>query len=64
MVCSIRERAKQRRVVDEYVAAWGGGFPFKVNGEVVGAIGLSGTPAVQNDVGLRESIQAALALIP
>jgi uncharacterized protein GlcG (DUF336 family) len=37
-------------VVDEYVAAWGGGFPIKVNGEVVGAIGLSGTPAVQNDV--------------
>ncbi len=24
------------------VAAWGGGFPIKVNGEVVGAIGLSG----------------------
>ena len=26
------------------VAAWGGGFPIKVNGEVVGAIGLSGAP--------------------
>ena len=26
------------------VAAWGGGFPIKVNGEVVGAIGLSGRP--------------------
>ena len=24
------------------VAAWGGGFPIKVNGEIVGAIGLSG----------------------
>src|SRR6185312_11402138 len=31
------------------VAAWGGGFPSKVNGEVVGAIGLSGAPTVQND---------------
>ena len=31
------------------VAAWGGGFPIKVNGEVVGAIGLSGAPTVQND---------------
>src|ERR1700731_2747009 len=29
------------------VAAWGGGFPIKVNGEVVGAIGLSGAPTVQ-----------------
>ena len=48
-------------MVDEYVAAWGGGFPIKVNGEVVGAIGLSGTPAVQNDV---DCAKAALALIP
>jgi NAD(P)H-nitrite reductase large subunit len=32
------------------VAAWGGGFPIKVNGEVVGAIGLSGAPTVRNDV--------------
>jgi uncharacterized protein GlcG (DUF336 family) len=32
------------------VAAWGGGFPIKVDGEVVGAIGLSGAPTVQNDV--------------
>src|SRR5580765_3331019 len=24
------------------VAAWGGGFPIKVNGEIVGAIGVSG----------------------
>ena len=27
------------------VAAWGGGFPIKVDGEVVGAIGVSGAPA-------------------
>src|SRR3989442_6185559 len=26
------------------VAAWGGGFPIKVNGEVVGAIGKPSTP--------------------
>src|ERR1700731_1862075 len=26
------------------VAAYGGGFPIKVNGEIVGAIGLSGRP--------------------
>ena len=32
------------------VAAWGGGFPIKVDGEIVGAIGLSGAPTVQNDV--------------
>ena len=32
------------------VAAWGGGFPIKVDGEIVGAIGVSGTPTVQNDV--------------
>jgi uncharacterized protein GlcG (DUF336 family) len=42
------------------VAAWGGGFPIKVDGEVVGAIGLSGAPAVQNDV---DCARAALALI-
>ena len=43
------------------VAAWGGGFPIKVNGEVVGAIGLSGAPTVQNDV---DCAMAALALVP
>jgi len=43
------------------VAAWGGGFPIKVNGEVVGAIGLSGAPTVENDV---ECARAALALMP
>src|SRR6202040_4475734 len=49
------ENERNKAVVDEYVAAWGGGFPIKVNGEVVGAIGLSGTRAAQNDVELRES---------
>ena len=43
------------------VAAWGGGFPIKVDGEIVGAIGVSGAPAVQNDV---DCAQAALALLP
>jgi uncharacterized protein GlcG (DUF336 family) len=42
------------------MAAWGGGFPIKVNGEVVGAIGVSGAPTVQNDV---DCAQAALALV-
>src|SRR6202142_1994415 len=43
------------------VAAWGGGLPIKVNGEVVGAIGLSGAPTVQND---EDCARAALALLP
>src|ERR1700688_646251 len=43
------------------VAAWGGGLPIKVNGEVVGAIGLSGAPTVQNDV---DCARAALAVVP
>jgi len=38
------------------MAAWGGGFPIKVNG----AIGVSGAPAVQNDV---DCAKAALALV-
>src|SRR6202043_40063 len=42
------------------VAAWGGGFPIKVDGEIVGAIGLSGAPTVQNDV---DCATAALALV-
>jgi uncharacterized protein GlcG (DUF336 family) len=42
------------------VAAWGGGFPIKVDGEIVGAIGLSGAPMVQNDV---DCARAALALV-
>jgi uncharacterized protein GlcG (DUF336 family) len=36
------------------VAAWGGGFPIKVNGEIVGAIGLSGAPTVKNDADARK----------
>src|SRR5260221_4649360 len=32
------------------MAAWGGGFPIKVNGEGIGAIGGSRAPMVQNDV--------------
>jgi uncharacterized protein GlcG (DUF336 family) len=43
------------------VAAWAGGFPIKVNGEIVGGIGLSGAPTVQNDV---DCARAALALVP
>ena len=43
------------------VAAWGGGFPIKVDGEIVGAIGVSGAPAVENDV---DCAKAALALVP
>jgi len=43
------------------VAAWGGGFPIMVDGEIVGAIGLSGAPAVQNDI---DCARAALALVP
>jgi uncharacterized protein GlcG (DUF336 family) len=42
------------------VAAWGGGFPIKVGGEIVGAIGLSGAPTVQNDI---DCARAALALV-
>jgi uncharacterized protein GlcG (DUF336 family) len=42
------------------MAVWGGGFPIKVNGEVVGAIGLSGAPTVQNDI---DCAKAALALV-
>jgi uncharacterized protein GlcG (DUF336 family) len=42
------------------IAAWGGGFPIKVNGEVVGAIGVSGAPTVQNDI---DCASAALALV-
>jgi uncharacterized protein GlcG (DUF336 family) len=42
------------------IAAWGGGLPVAVNGEVVGAIGVSGAPTVQNDIDVA---RAALALI-
>src|SRR5258705_2187679 len=43
------------------VAAYGGGFPIKVGGEVVGAIRVSPAPTVQNDV---DCARAALALVP
>ena len=42
------------------IAAWGGGFPIKVNGELVGAIGISGAPTVQNDI---DCASAALAVV-
>ena len=42
------------------VAAYGGGLPIKVHGELVGAIGVSGAPTVQNDI---DCASAALALI-
>jgi uncharacterized protein GlcG (DUF336 family) len=42
------------------VAAYGGGFPIKIDGEIVGAIGVSGG-TVQNDV---DCCKAALALVP
>ena len=42
------------------VAAYGGGFPIEVDGEIVGAIGVSGAPTVQNDV---DCARAALALV-
>ena len=42
------------------IAAWGGGFPIKMNGELVGAIGVSGAPTVQNDI---DCASAALALV-
>ena len=43
------------------VAAYGGGLPIKVGGELVGAIGVSGAPTVQNDI---DCARAALALVP
>jgi len=43
------------------VAACGGGFPIKVDGEIVGATGVSGAPRVQNDI---DCAKAALALVP
>src|SRR5258705_5487492 len=47
------------------VTAWGGGFPIKVDGEVVGAIGLSGAATVQNDVGCaREGLASVTDAVP
>src|ERR1700739_4716186 len=42
------------------MAVGGGGFLVTVNGEVVGEIGVSGAPAVQNDV---DCASAALTLV-
>ena len=42
------------------IAAWGGGFPIKVDGELVGSIGVSGAPTVQNDI---DCAKAALAVV-
>jgi uncharacterized protein GlcG (DUF336 family) len=42
------------------VAAYGGGLPIQVEGDIVGAIGLSGAPTVQND---EDCARAALALL-
>jgi uncharacterized protein GlcG (DUF336 family) len=42
------------------VAAYGGGFSIQVDGEIVGAIGLSGAPTVQND---EDCARVALALV-
>jgi uncharacterized protein GlcG (DUF336 family) len=43
-----------------HMAAWGGGFPIEVDGEIVGAVGVSGAPTVQNDV---DCARAALAVV-
>ena len=43
------------------VAACGGGFPVRVDGEIVGAIGASGAPTVQNDI---DCAKAGLAVVP
>jgi uncharacterized protein GlcG (DUF336 family) len=42
------------------VAAYGGGFPIQVDGDIVGAIGVSGAPTVLND---EDCARAALALV-
>src|SRR5258705_8713296 len=43
------------------VAAWGGGFPINVDGELVGAIGLSGAPTVQNDIDCARAAPARVS---
>src|ERR1700680_4070447 len=43
------------------VAAWGGGFPIKVDGEIVCALGLSGAPTMQKEI---DCAKAALGLLP
>ena len=42
------------------MAAWGGGLPIKASGELIGAIGVSGAPLVENDV---DCAKAALAVV-
>jgi uncharacterized protein GlcG (DUF336 family) len=42
------------------IAAFGGGLPLKVDGEMVGAIGVSGAPSVKDDIACA---RAALALL-
>src|SRR3979409_848021 len=42
------------------MAAWGGGFPIKVDGEIVGAIGVRGAATPQNG---RAAATRALALV-
>src|SRR5258705_13106969 len=43
------------------VAAYGGGLPINVDGEIVGAIGVSRAPTVQNDI---DFARGALAPVP
>src|SRR5580698_6471180 len=43
------------------VAAYGGGLPVQVDGEIVGAIGVSGAPTVQNDIDCAKAGLAALS---
>jgi uncharacterized protein GlcG (DUF336 family) len=43
------------------VAAYGGGLPAQVDGEIVGAIGVSGAPTVQNDIDCAKAGLAALS---
>jgi uncharacterized protein GlcG (DUF336 family) len=42
------------------VAAYGGGIPITVDGEIVGAIGVSGAPSVQSDI---DCATAAIAVL-
>jgi len=42
------------------IAAYGGGIPIMVVGEIVGAIGVSGAPSVQDDIACAH---AAVALV-
>jgi uncharacterized protein GlcG (DUF336 family) len=43
------------------VAAFGGGIPLKVNGEIVGAIGVSGAPSVEDDIACARAALAVLS---